>query len=726
MDCHHGLPYHYGYDANYLEDPDYIANDTRHQVPLLSSIGRGPRGAGIKVKVVKGANGSYQLSFVDDITNETLATSPNMDPGYFEITSTKHESVDGETRMMNIAWIHGSETKSWDIPIPAGAHGSRLYLSAEEFTYNTSLTYQTTVDDLIHYGRNIWQDKPVPRVNDIVCFVYKGGKEYRSLAFGTIEAVEKGQVVFTSRTTINIPIPTIGEDGHWYVDGKDTGVTAQGPKGDKGDTGPKGLDGKQGPKGDRGYKGAKGNPGKDGKDCKIEIGTVTTLQPTMDASVSATHDDKTNVTTLNFGIPEGAAGKAINIRGGIWKAEFLPPYDDTPINDAFIVYDGDKQFDLYVRGAQPYQAEDGGPWTVIENWQGRPGSSLRYLNDPYLLDETVGNKIIISTSEASTAFAYYDYLADDDLVLDRKGRIGIISSSEDNSGFYEITTVDRFQFSWHDIVDKPFSGVLEKDGLAIDDDCLYIKSEELNPEWKNVQNKPSTFPSKWNDVSGKPDLFPTSWELIANIPELDPKIIKEFPEGDWTTLDDGIYICTGFRDIFYEDVKYQNNAIVSSYYVRGIEESWPVKKYSYAVDDKNIAIICTHPLFGKVIYVIGIAIYGEKINESNPFLFTAIGIYPKEYETEPQWMINGRQENDLSAEDILEKISPMLQENFVTKQELEDNYVRKDEINNYVTNEDLANYIQSDELDKYVRKDEMEAVGAEDIILMIEEAKNNG
>lgn len=474
MDKHHthGLPYHYGYEADYLEDPDYIANDTRHQLPLLSNIGRGPRGAGIKIKVNKGADGSYKLDFVNDLTNETLATTPNLDPGYFTITSTTHPSVDGESRIMHVFWIHGAERKSWDIPIPAGAHGSRLYLSAKEFTWKSDLTYQTTVDDLIHYGKNNWPSKPAPRPNDIVCFVYKGGKEYRTLAFGTIEAVEKGQVVFTSRTSINIPIPSIGKNGHWYVDGVDTGVTAQGPKGDKGDTGPRGLTGAQGPKGATGKAGAQGPKGDDGKDAQIEIGTVTTLAPTMPASVSAERDPKTNVTTLNFGIPEGAAGKAINIRGGIWEYEFLPPFDDTPINDAFIVYDGDKQFDLYVRGQYPVQAELGGPWTVVENWQGRPGSSVRYMLAPKILFTEIGEELEISTAEAESVFAYYDYLADDDLVIDSRGTVGIISSAEDNSGTYVITTVGTISIPWNNVTDKPFDSI--GDNLTIENGVLDV------------------------------------------------------------------------------------------------------------------------------------------------------------------------------------------------------------------------------------------------------------
>ena len=58
------------------------------------------------------------------------------------------------------------------------------------------------------------------------------------------------------------PAITVGENGHWFVDGADTGYDAQGPKGDKGDKGEKGDKGDtgaQGPQGDKGDIGSSGS-----------------------------------------------------------------------------------------------------------------------------------------------------------------------------------------------------------------------------------------------------------------------------------------------------------------------------------------------------------------------------------------------------------------------------------------------------------------------------------
>ena len=52
------------------------------------------------------------------------------------------------------------------------------------------------------------------------------------------------------KNTVSAPVLTIGDNGHWYIDGKDTGIFAKGEKGDKGDKGDTGEKGEKGDKGD--------------------------------------------------------------------------------------------------------------------------------------------------------------------------------------------------------------------------------------------------------------------------------------------------------------------------------------------------------------------------------------------------------------------------------------------------------------------------------------------
>lgn len=510
-------------NSAYYEEPDYIAMNAGDQLPLISTIGAGPRGAGVKIQVLDEEDGIFRIAFIDDSTGEVFTTTPNLDLGYIEVSSANPKPQEGELVTLFIRHIRGEQVHESQILLPPGAHGSRLYLSDQKFDHREDETYYLPIENLIHYGLDKWEDKPMPRPGDILAFNFiKNSNKY--LGFGTIEAVENEEVVFTSRTSISVPIPTVSDNETWVIDGVDTGLIARGHDGAKGDKGDKGDTGETGAKGD---KGDKGDKGEDGLPAKVEIGNINTLPPGHLASVSETYDEDTNTTTLNFGIPEGIAGKAIDIQGGIWEPTTLPDYDDTPVNNAFVVYDGDKQFDLYVRGSQPVTASDGGPWTVIEDWQGRPGSGAHIVKKPYQMSPDLNGVVNVPASESNLAFAPDTYLTDGDVLIDEEGNIGILGSAEDNSGDYTMTTLGAQHVQWEKIDNKPFSSILERDGLNIADDVLYLIPDELEPLWDNVRDKPDTFPTTWNEVDSKPELYPTNWDNVSDKPELYPTTWEE-------------------------------------------------------------------------------------------------------------------------------------------------------------------------------------------------------
>ena len=66
-------------------------------------------------------------------------------------------------------------------------------------------------------------------------------------------------------------VVTMGDNGNWFIDGQDTGVSYKGEKGDKGDQGEQGPAGPQGPQGEQGPAGEAGTgaAGKDGHDAQI-------------------------------------------------------------------------------------------------------------------------------------------------------------------------------------------------------------------------------------------------------------------------------------------------------------------------------------------------------------------------------------------------------------------------------------------------------------------------
>ena len=72
-------------------------------------------------------------------------------------------------------------------------------------------------------------------------------------------------LVFTLANRIGLDgeTPYIGENGNWWIGGKDTGVKAQGPQGERGPAGPEGPrggDGPAGPQGPQGEQGPQGDP----------------------------------------------------------------------------------------------------------------------------------------------------------------------------------------------------------------------------------------------------------------------------------------------------------------------------------------------------------------------------------------------------------------------------------------------------------------------------------
>lgn len=447
-----------GNSRHYIE-PDYIASEADDQLPLLSTVGRGPRGAGISIGNLVNKDGEFSFGIYSDLTGEQIMQSPNLSAGTIAVSAMPTEPVPGETVEMTVSVKQGDKVSKYIVPIPAGSHGSRFFaVSTELEDGGKGHAYQVPIDDLMVYGmeREAWDAWPVPRVNDL-CIFQASGK----LGFGTIEAVENGMVTFTSQVLFDVlQHLAIGEDGNWTIDGEDTGVQAQGPKGDKGDKGDPGEDGA------RGQTGPKGDPGTDGKDgekgdkgdpglpANMVVRSVTETEQPM---VKVTRTDvSTNTYSIDYGLPRGADGKSIDIQGGVYKIAELPAFDDTSVNRAFIVNDyeetEDHRYDLYIRGIEPVIAEEGGPWTVVEDWQGMPGFSIRYLMDGEITEDA---PIQIAEANIETKLKPSAHLNDGDLVIDHIGNLGIIGSATDNNGYITVTYVVKLQIEWDNILNIP-------------------------------------------------------------------------------------------------------------------------------------------------------------------------------------------------------------------------------------------------------------------------------
>lgn len=337
--------------------------ERHHELPLVSTVGTGPRGRGVIPVTLVDSNGEFVFALKDDITNQVIWESSNLSAGVISV----------EDNVVKVR--QGGSVHEYPLAISEPEAGSRIYLQDAALTRSLDDTYVVPEADLRIYNQSRWPSKPAVRPNDIVfAHIQELGIDY--MVFGTVEAVEVisdvRSVVFTARTFIPMPVPTMGSNGHWYVDGIDTGMAARGPKGDPGEDGhspvitgdkvgsvstlyadgvqiARIIDGLRGPQGSKGDKGKKGDQGEQGP-----RGYTGSQGPAG---------------------PPGRDGFSFDLQPGVYKIADLPPFDDTPIGTAFCVSDWDESMDpvndLYVRGIEPVIAEEGGPWSVVEDWYGK-------------------------------------------------------------------------------------------------------------------------------------------------------------------------------------------------------------------------------------------------------------------------------------------------------------------------------------------------------------------
>lgn len=494
-------------------EPDWVASECDDQLPAFSKIGRGPRGKGVYTEIEKTKDGQVIIHFKDDETGEEIGDTGDISAGRISVSYAPKNPVAGDEVKMFVSVRSGSNVSNYVVPVPSGAYGSRIYLLPEPVVRNSDDTYQCSVDDLTIYGLQRWESKPEPRPNDVLLFNYEDS-EGHGFAFGTIEAVERGQVVYTARVFNTLPSVSILPDGTWAVDGESTGIKAQGPKGEDakikvrregnkavitatdsdGETTAEVLDGKDGQNAkltvQRVENGAKltatdadgvttatvkdGSDGEDGSDGLPAMLTLGSVQETSQPQVTLVPGRvQKNEYIISFGLPRGADGKSIDINGGVYRVDQLPDFDETPVNDAFIVLDDDERFDLYIRGKEPVIAEEGGPWTVVEDWQGVNGYSMRMLEGRSISTEEV---LRIPVGEAETAFVPHKGLRDGDLVFDDNGTIGIVGSAMDDSGDYTVSYVAKLNVHWDNIDGKPedllqTSDIIQGDNIKVEADA---------------------------------------------------------------------------------------------------------------------------------------------------------------------------------------------------------------------------------------------------------------
>ena len=118
----------YGNGSPYLEK-DLLARETDDQLPLLSTVGRGPRGIGLKIANLKTASDTFSFDVVDDEGN-VLASSGNLSAGEFSFSR-------GENGTLTITKTKGGVKSSSQITLPKGDRGSLIFISEKPIAQGT-------------------------------------------------------------------------------------------------------------------------------------------------------------------------------------------------------------------------------------------------------------------------------------------------------------------------------------------------------------------------------------------------------------------------------------------------------------------------------------------------------------------------------------------------------------------------------------------------------------
>jgi len=124
-----GLPHdYYDHDMMHLHihgnsgpfaDPDFTAREADDQLPLISTVGRGPRGVGVEVTDIVDEDNEFRFSLKETINDEVVMVSPNLAPAEITLEQTTPTTVEFTTTK------DGMVKKVDTVTLPTGQTGSR-------------------------------------------------------------------------------------------------------------------------------------------------------------------------------------------------------------------------------------------------------------------------------------------------------------------------------------------------------------------------------------------------------------------------------------------------------------------------------------------------------------------------------------------------------------------------------------------------------------------------
>ena len=183
----------------YIE-PSWQANAAGHQLPVLSTIGRGPKGNGIYVGNYQINDQEYGFDIYSDRTNEVIAhigpiptgqvtfsESQSDNPGDFKFTIFTNELVDGQVQRV-----------PHDVTVPQGERGFSVYTMDGSGAVFVDEVARVPMNQIFKVDPPyIEATDTTPRVGDCVLWtaVVAGPEvqDYAALCAGLIVAIEQGE-----------------------------------------------------------------------------------------------------------------------------------------------------------------------------------------------------------------------------------------------------------------------------------------------------------------------------------------------------------------------------------------------------------------------------------------------------------------------------------------------------------------------------------------------------
>ena len=170
----------------FAQEPDYYPHGHDAGIPIISAIGRGPKGKSVT------AEKQGNTLIIKDEEGNVIATFENLAAPSISVSQDIEEIVAGQDATFDVK-VNNADgtTTTTTIIVPCGREGSRIYISSEIIEIHTdgegNFPYAFADFDKIFFGPYDGIAKQ-PRVGDVLYSQYSSNN-ITEIAFGAIAAV---------------------------------------------------------------------------------------------------------------------------------------------------------------------------------------------------------------------------------------------------------------------------------------------------------------------------------------------------------------------------------------------------------------------------------------------------------------------------------------------------------------------------------------------------------